>query len=208
MDSTAPMLNAALAAANWWAQQVGAPTFDNGDDGIAGALASMVAEARPVAPGSVTAFVPELASTVREHMHPKYGVTLSVDYGPEGLLAEVAQAAGVPFARFPWKTRMSVHDQYVTASRGYRAPTVLVWASEEWLAHRPTCDRQKWDEARQDQDYNGDPWACSQPLYHDGPCVFDRAIVLCGVCGSRDGWYHDAEQRGHMPDFHAFVGQS
>jgi len=63
----------------------------------------------------------ETAASAAEH------VVLGVDYGPEGLLREVAEAAGV--SGFPWKTTMWVcwdarpECCYVEVRAGYGRPT-------------------------------------------------------------------------------------
>jgi hypothetical protein len=125
-------------------------------------------------------------------------VTLAVDYGPEGALADAARKAGIGGLQFPSKSCMWVYPDRVTVSAGYRAATRLVWASDEWLANRPTCRSQKWDEKRRG-DYYGEPFRCSLPLYHDGACQYDRAIALCATCGAAEDWpRHDTESlTGH-----------
>jgi hypothetical protein len=58
---------------------------------------------------------------------PANDIALSVDYGPEGLLREIGQAAGV--SGFPWKTTMWVcwdarpECCYVEVRAGYGRPT-------------------------------------------------------------------------------------
>lgn len=214
---------AAAAAANWWAEQVGAPTFratdhrdapeDRDRMGLAGMMAGLLADANPVSAESGAKFAEALAATLTEQLDgaAKWGVSLGVDYGPDMTLANASKAAGVASSRFPWKTRMTVRPDHVTASLGYGARDRLVWASEEWLANRPTCMSQRWDETRGggEVEYHGDPFACSLPMYHEDACRYDRAISLCAACGAAERWPRHSPDAFNGHDFVALpVGQS
>lgn len=199
---------AAQAAAQWWASAIGAPTFDNGD-GLQSMLGTLLAAGKPAPTVSeARSFADILAARIQTDLDRcrEYGdLSIGVDYVPDRILAEAAREAGISTLRFPWKTMMWVNDDHVTVSAGYRAPTVLVWASEEWLANRPVCGTQKWDESKTGRDYGGEPWTCSLPKYHDEQQHrFDSPLTLCAQCGRPDDWHHDREERGHMPDFHTF----
>lgn len=180
----------AKAAAEWWATAIQAPRFDNGDTGmgslLAGALATMVAANQP-APSdhAQRGFVVSLAARVETMLRRGDYCSLGVDYGPDANLANSAEDAGLSTARFPWKTNMWVTPDRITVSAGYGAAEKLVWASQWWLTHRPTCGRQQYDEAKYlaQRGYKGEPWACSLPEYHDEPHQYDVPLTLCAACG-------------------------
>ena len=176
---------AALAAAQWWAEQVtGSPRRNDGSDGLAAALSLLVADATPVKEDATTKFVNALAPVIQAAIDRGYGSTLSVDYGPDQTLAEAAKVAGISTSRFPWKTTQWARAEYVTVSAGYRSATRLVWASDEWLTNRPPCTSQKWGEIA----HHGEPFACSLPLYHDEDHQYDKPISLCSRCGKAENW--------------------
>lgn len=206
-----PMHPAAVAAAKWWAEQVGCPTFrmtdskDNTRDrqtgDIAGMMAHLLASKAPVTSDQGERFADALARRIDKALTGNGRVSLDVDYGPCLALAEVAEEAGVSASRFPWKTHMTVLPDRVTASLGYKWR--LVWASDEWMAARPACGWQKWDEENHSQDYGGEPWMCSLPQYHEGDHVYDREVALCSVCHfPEDSWMHTAS---YAPNPHGFV---
>lgn len=213
-----PERQAARAAADWWAKAVGAPTFratdensspeDQANMGLAGMMASAVADLHPVSERAGAKFAEALAEAIEKTLRDagKWGVSLDVDYGPCRMLHEAATTAGVNGSRFPWKTNMRVTTEHVTVSAGYRAADQLVWASEEWLANRPTCPSQGWDESLPySEDYNGEPFRCSLPQYHDEPHKHDRPISLCAVCGSTEDRSSHGPDRQYSRDPHDFV---
>ena len=115
-------------AAEWWADQVCAPTFDNGDQSPAGAftmaLAMMNTEA--VTDDRRQAFVDALSAKLHEVNAGSFFV-LGVDYSPDPILADAAREAGVNPGNFPWKTTMWFYDDgSVKVSKGYRAPAVEI----------------------------------------------------------------------------------
>lgn len=209
---------AAIAAAGWWAEAVRAPHYDNGDSsGMAGMLMTLVAARQPDAkPEQRLSFADILAGKLQSNLDrlnkfsdwsdADRSITIGVDYGPDHELAEAAREAGISTSKFPWKTTMWIHASHVTVSAGYGAAQKLVWASDEWQASRPVCGQQKWDESRTDyREYHGEPFLCSEARYHDGQHAYDQPLELCASCGRRDDYYHSADERGHMPDFHEFV---
>ena len=207
------MIPAANAAATWWANKVCSPTFDNGDssDGGVTSMLGMLSASLTPYPSNIqlTKMIEVLGAKIDERLakHPEYGFTLHVDYGPDPMLYEVANEVGISTNRFPWKTTMWINLNYVTASVGYHGRTILIWASEEWLADRPVCTSQKYDEsrARKDHDYHGDPWSCSLPVYHSEDCKYDQPLELCKTCDHPKDFWHDKEQRSYSTDFHEFV---
>lgn len=132
----------ASQAAAWWRQTIEGPgylsKFDNGDRSKAGELAqvmaSMAALRTPrLEPSRFEHFEQLLQELVftrlwREQVPATpYSLVLRVDYGPEDVLREVAQEAGV--TGFPWKTTMWVcwaadpANCYVEVRAGYGRET-------------------------------------------------------------------------------------
>jgi hypothetical protein len=209
---------AAVAAAGWWADAIGAPTFRLTDDtstatdranmDLVAMMAVQHADAHPVGENAGGKFAETLADAIDKALEgfERWGVSLDVDYGPCMMLTNAATAAGVDGSRFPWKTNMRVTAQYVTVSAGYRAGHRLVWASDEWLANRPMCSTQDWDESEPYRDdYHGEPFACSLPQYHDEPHAHDHPISLCAVCGWTEDRSSHGSDRQYSRDPHDFV---
>ena len=217
MTETETRHPAAVAAANWWAKAIGAPTFRNTcerdstqdqlNGGMAGMLASVLADQHPVTEETGAAFAELLAEEItRRTADGRVGVTLGVDYGPDMVLAGVAGRVGVDGSRFPWKTTMWVKGDIVTVSAGYGAAQRIVWASDEWMANRPPCARQRWDRTRGcDAEYTGDPFVCSLLKYHEGDCQHDTPVSLCRTCGHRSDDYIHTED-GFNTRCHDFDG--
>jgi hypothetical protein len=204
---------AAIAAATWWASQLGVIRTNGTDDGMSAMFQILAQAQRPTDSADVgERFAGILAAKVQSELdrltkiRPDFDVTLDVDYGPDRILGDAADQAGVR-GGFPMKTTMWVRTDYVTVSAGYQAESVLVWASDEWLAARPTCNSQKWDEGRPySDDYHGEPWACSLPIYHEERRhQYDRPLAMCVDCGrtERSG-YHDEDRDGWTGRVHAF----
>lgn len=105
------------AAAAWWRRAVEHPKFDNmgkneppdRDSEMASIFALLGVP--PTSPDVFAAFEREVVkillhgSTAHDFAKawPSY---VGVDYGPDPYLAEAAANAGLPEARFPWKTSM------------------------------------------------------------------------------------------------------
>lgn len=176
----------ALAVANWWADRaIGGAIGDTGDRSLNGhvtmAFAVMAGAQGVAAPADRRErFVAELARRVEKQLEeradrPHFAVTIGVDYGPDPILADAAEAAGVPTGAFPWKTVTWTHYTHVVASLGYGAPSALVWQAEDW--ERPACGAGKYGD-----EYEREPWKCSALRYHDGEHVFDAPDPLCASC--------------------------
>ncbi len=197
---------AAVAAANWWAEQIGAPTFRNVADSssaedralgdMAGMMQTLIAERHPVSETQGRLFAAVLARDITDRLaRTEYGVSLGVDYGPDATLATPAEAAGVSLSRFPWKTNMWVKETHVTVSAGYRGANVLLWSAPDW--ERPTCHSVDYDEVKRtfvDR-------LCGKPMYHAGGHgdwgPDDRRCDHCGL--SMAGHYNrDHGDAPHM----------
>jgi hypothetical protein len=170
----------ARAAADWWANAVGAPTFDAGADSpslaTAEVMASMLAATSPVSNDSATKFRDLLEQKIAQALSYDLGrgISLGVDYGPDQELGDIAQAAGISSSRFPWKTNMWVYHTHVIVSAGYAAPARLVWQAEDW--ERPACGDSKYNTA-----HEREPWKCGLPQYHEGDHDYTVSSPICGV---------------------------
>lgn len=168
-DQTA---EAARAAAEWWAEQIGHPVHkvvrdDEADpaDRATGDFAFMamhiISSRHPVGEGAPEKFVAALSARIEKSLARGINSTLSVDYGPDRDLAESADVAGIHYSRFPFKTCMWVKPDLVTAALGYGAPARIVWSAPDWV--RPNCGAHQYDE-----EWNALAPVCSKPLYHEG----------------------------------------
>ncbi len=145
------------AAAAWWAEQIGAPTFRATAEGIGpehpdyqfgettSFLAGFLASKHPVTEEQGRRFAEALAAKVDDRLKRASWVSLGVDYGPDLDLAEAAEAASVDLSRFPYKTHMGVTADYVTAALGYGAKSRLIWSRPGW--ERPACMQHHYTEA-------------------------------------------------------------
>lgn len=158
VTSARPLPDAARAAAEWWGVQVQSVLAEA--DGVYPGLSPTQAFAAAVGIGlrvreienasvsdsAVDGFVAELARLLAESSERM--VRLDVDYHPCELLAQAADAAGVPWARFPGKTVMRVKVDHVLAKAGYGAPWRLVWSGPGW--ERPPCAERHWPDGSDD----------------------------------------------------------
>lgn len=123
------------AACAWWAKAIECPKFDNGDKSEAGGmttvLATMLAARHEAAPENVERFKAALATRLAPNEKGWQPFCLSVDYGPCRELADAADAAGISYSRFPYKTVMWAGDDgSLTVRHGYGAPIQTVLAPE------------------------------------------------------------------------------
>ena len=121
-------------AAKWWAdklRKVGPGNFDNGDSsstgGMAMLLATMLAMDSHPSDEAIDLFEERLADTIKEHVEAYGSMTLSVDYGPDYILGNLAQETGVSTNGFPWKTTMWIEKDKVSVSAGYAAPCKTIF---------------------------------------------------------------------------------
>lgn len=192
--------SAAEAAAAWWAQQVGAPVYrivdersspkERRDADFASMAMTMLAENHPISDAQGEKFVAALVPVINKLLGRLDWVSFGVDYGPDLELANAAEAAGISFSRFPWKTHMSITRNYVTAALGYGARHKLIWESPDWK--RPPCGSHHYD----DEGYvNPANEVCTQLKFHDGDCgEWATDPSRCQDCG---GSYVDHYGRNH-----------
>lgn len=128
----------AWAAAEWWAEKLTSPTFDNlgptrGNNAhetevntFASTLAGMNANASPVDDKSLRKFKEALVNTLLNG--GLLDSSLYVDYGPDKILADAAMSAGISTSRFPWKSgTYFVAGGKVLAKCGYGAPHIQIY---------------------------------------------------------------------------------
>ena len=116
-------------AVDLWCRKLQAPSFDNGDDSLHGAFAmglSMMNSQTEKAKLSdfdelVEGFRTELTARINQVLENDGYVYLDVDYGPSGLLAEAAEAAGIPQSQFSIKSTVYLYEDHVASSFGYGA---------------------------------------------------------------------------------------
>jgi hypothetical protein len=132
----------AKKAAGWWADRLfdGMPKFDNGGDGMSSMLATLLVASKPAPDASKKeAFTNELAQDIVRRMEHTDWLNFGVDYGPEPILADAAERAGCAQdlgARWPWKTDMTVRNDCISVSAGYRAESEYLWIDESAAVYR------------------------------------------------------------------------
>lgn len=136
-----PSREALNAAANWWADRISRPTFDNlgptrGRDpreteiNTFASLLAGIAATQSGAPSAsqIDAFKEALVAAIDDaEWFPN---SLCCDYGPDQLLAGAAQKAGIATSRFPWKSGTWFRDGNVEAACGYGAPHEVIYQAE------------------------------------------------------------------------------
>ena len=120
----------AKAAADWWTEQIKNPRFDNGDDSETGGMTMILQtilanKTRPSAEKYDAFRVALEAAIIKQN--PRFG--LHVDYDPDRVLADVAEATSINPSQFPWKTSMYFRDGGVQVRAGYRAETKEIMAA-------------------------------------------------------------------------------
>ena len=198
---------AAIATAEWWADRVFGGASASSGDGMIDAFSVLSgAQGQPAERTKRDRFIEALAERVGRQLArdgaERFGITLSVDYGPEGALVDVASELGIRNGSFPWKTNTWTYPTHAIAASGYGARTVLIWQAEDW--ERPTCGQGQWDLATPDGGRL--PWKCSALNYHESDHVFDAPDPLCTALVDR----HGKEQACGRPvsDEHHATGDS
>lgn len=146
MSKNGITLEAAAAAAGWWASKVAAPKFDNlgptrGRDAretevntFASIMAMKIADANAPSEEQIDSFKRALTNLV----FAGQPAGLHVDYHPDVLLSRAASEAGISDSRFPWKSHTwFTADGRVEASYGYGAPTATIFTPEEGADVQP-----------------------------------------------------------------------
>ncbi|MGP4085472.1 hypothetical protein [Streptomyces sp. KR55] len=132
----------AVAAANWWAEQLATlPQHDVGAP-LSTAFANVATEhgRRQRTPEQIDAFRTALADRIEQHVaqyswrpdEPDFGSymrSIGVDYGPDDVLADAAERAGFKLTSFdlPMKTVMWINPGIVKVAEGHGAGPVVIW---------------------------------------------------------------------------------
>lgn len=133
------------AAVEWWAEQLAGPVVhDNGDIGQSLFATGLAAGLPTLKAVQIETFKSELRKNLKAHIEAvawkpedptfgAYGRSLGVDYHPDRLLADAAEAAGIgaPMLRFPCKTMMWVNPGQVEVAKGYGARPVTIYRAEQ-----------------------------------------------------------------------------
>lgn len=120
------------AAVNWWRNTLVNPKMDNGDSTM-GLFMSLFGSGLTGGntESAITAFCDALSILLCDKVYDEggdYYISLDVDYGPGGLLAEaVDRARGAKNLQFPCKTHMIIKPDEVTVSYGYCQPYETIW---------------------------------------------------------------------------------
>lgn len=124
-------------AANWWAEIIQRPKFDNGDNSSTGGIASIMASTltKEISEESINHFKENLTTVIDDRLNEegyKRRFTLDVDYHPCFILCEAAERSGVPLLNFPWKTTMWIEPNSISVSYGYRGKRMFLYANKEY----------------------------------------------------------------------------
>ena len=113
----------ALVAAKWWADKLRyGTTHDNGDNQQSFMMNLFLALAKKKEgfDEKIDEFESKLAELIDEELERRWSVYLRVDYHPEGLLYEAAQAVNIDVEyKLPVKTSMQVTKEEIQVAEGY-----------------------------------------------------------------------------------------
>ena len=127
---------AATVAAKWWAGKIdGTCKHDNGDRGFASLMANSMADMlnEPVTEEQLQKFQTALCERLEsgDLHYMGYYIDLYCDYSPDRTLREAADAAGISYRNFPFKTCMWLNEKEVKVRDGYGAGQNVLWAAKE-----------------------------------------------------------------------------
>ena len=112
--------------------------YDNGDDSFQGGFASVLASMLPnnANEENLNKFGEYLKESLMNPIDNKdwYYTSIGVDYGPDQILAESAEKAGLK-VQFPWKTNMHLYETHVSFSHGYNGEHINHYplSNDKWL---------------------------------------------------------------------------
>ena len=126
-------------AVKWWTDKLRRRSpHSNGDNGAASVFACLLADinAENIQNDKLDLFTTELENGIREAMtRNERFVWLGCDYGPDMVLRDAADKAGINYLNFPFKTNLCIEqigDGYsVKVSDGYAQPYESVTPCEE-----------------------------------------------------------------------------
>ena len=121
-------------AADWWAEAVANPKFDNGDAFTSLFAAVLTADMQKPESGEIQRFKENLGLEILAGLikNPNY-FSLDVDYDPDYHLANAACKAGFRggVLQFPWKTTMYITKDKVTVRAGYGAKSEVLYDANQ-----------------------------------------------------------------------------
>jgi hypothetical protein len=131
-------------AVELWCRELKKPKFDNGDDSpdglIASALFSIVRKKHTSNINNmderIELFRTILTSKLFElRSKNEYFQRLSVDYGPETLLRDASEKAGIPVSQFSMKSSIYIEHKRICSRFGYSGDTLNHYplSNERWL---------------------------------------------------------------------------
>lgn len=123
---------AAKVAARWWRDAIDRPRLDNGDKSQAGEMATMLATDE--SNNKLDIFQTAFEGRIKEEFITRDWVSLFVNNGLDGILAESAIEAEVSGNNFPCYTGMSVKMDEVRVSAGYGAESKIIYMTQECAA--------------------------------------------------------------------------
>jgi len=127
----------AHVAAEWWADQLREPSAQfNGDDFQTMLLTSAALRGyTPLTEEQLTLFTEALTLRINQALTKMVyadSVTIRVDYGPDVILSDACEVAGIDVGmRFPAKTVQWVYKDSVVVSYGYGGRDKKIWPIEE-----------------------------------------------------------------------------
>lgn len=128
-------------AAEWWANAVCHPKFDNGDPSSTGGMTMILATmcTKPVSEFSKKLFIESLIKAIVQKLegeNDEREITLSVDYGPCRILSEAAVGSSIKRNNFPWKTHMRISNHHIGVRHGYGAPMEYLYIDQTYCEQR------------------------------------------------------------------------
>ncbi|MBU3183218.1 hypothetical protein [Clostridium psychrophilum] len=119
---TKSIIEISKIAANWWANVIINPEFDNGDDSKTGAVENrnQKMEIKEVSDNTKVKFFEHLSKAIESKLILKsQAINIRVDYSPDKMLVESAEYAELPISNFPIKTTMWISTNHIAVSYGY-----------------------------------------------------------------------------------------
>lgn len=171
---------ASQIAAQWWADVIRDPKFDNGDRSPSSMTLFSMAKAcvQDLTEDQRKSFLSVLTFVVSEKLRMGGPVSLDVDYQPTGLLSKVAEETEIPETNFPIKTRMEIEDGFVSVKYGFGAKSEVLYVTTEYWNNKIkeselTIERCK---EKLSKPYDGD-----QPWIKDLIEIHERRVKECKI---------------------------
>lgn len=121
----------AEVAANWWKNNIGVNAKQNNGDEFASLFMLMNSLKVRITDEQKEVFLGVLKESVASELARLGRVYLSVDYGPDMILADAADKAEISYAAFPVKTAMWVYEGKVQVACGYGAEAKEIYNAEQ-----------------------------------------------------------------------------